>query len=155
MLRKIWFFWQRGKVFNTPGDGGEHLQGQPAKQMVGREPRQQVYVSTRHCTATLALYNIVLRKQPPPSHHAGPLWGRPRHRDADRGRCRCEMDWNLPPPGDIPSPPASSAHKYRIDVKERVVRADFSSSSSARLGCVFCACGDVAGSAIDLTWTRF
>lgn len=42
----------------------------------------------------------------------------------------------LPPPGDIPSPPASSAHKYRIELKERVVRADFSKCSSNR--CVFC-----------------
>lgn len=34
----------------------------------------------------------------------------------------------LPPPNDIPTPPASCAHKYRIDVVERLVRADFSSS---------------------------
>jgi len=42
------------------------------------------------------------------------------------------MAGKLPPPGDIPKPPACSAHKYKIDVKERVVRADFSSSSSNR-----------------------
>lgn len=38
----------------------------------------------------------------------------------------------LLPPGDIPSPPSSSAHKYKIDLKERVVRADFSKCSASR-----------------------
>ena len=32
----------------------------------------------------------------------------------------------LLPPDDIPTPPASCSHKYRIDVVERLVRADFS-----------------------------
>ena len=38
------------------------------------------------------------------------------------------VEQELPPPDDIPTPPASCAHKYRIDVVERLVRADFSSN---------------------------
>ncbi|CAN0011675.1 unnamed protein product, partial [Ectocarpus sp. 4 AP-2014] len=37
---------------------------------------------------------------------------------------------NMQPPGDIPGAPAATAHKYRIDLKNRVVRADFSTSGT-------------------------
>lgn len=48
------------------------------------------------------------------------------------GKRKAEADDdNLPssllaPPSDIPSPPACSAFKYTTDIRNRVVRADFS-----------------------------
>lgn len=32
----------------------------------------------------------------------------------------------LLPPDEIPSPPINTSYKYKIDVRERLVRADFS-----------------------------
>lgn len=63
------------------------------------------------------------------------------------------MAWKLPPPGDIPTPPACSAHKYKIDVKERLVRADFSSGSNRCVWrhAVFFVCGAATGSSLRMS----
>lgn len=37
---------------------------------------------------------------------------------------------NMQPPSDIPGPPAATRHKYRIDLRDRIVRADFSKSGA-------------------------